>query len=234
MSPTSIASEGRENLALVFQEILTAIGRLRANRQAVPDAEKFRASIREAISAADQESRARGYSPEDFRIALFAVVALLDETVLNLRSPVFSSWPRQPMQEELFDSHTAGEIFFKNVDRLLQTSDSQNLADVLEVYELSILLGYAGRYSATGKGELRSYRQSISDKIRRIRGKIGPLSQAGKPMTGEVAGAGRDVWTRRLIWVACITLVLGLTLFIGFRISLEGAAKQLETVAVSR
>src|SRR5260370_11786724 len=78
-----------ENLALVFQEILTAIERLRSNRQVVPDAEAFRAQIREAFKSADREGRQRGYSPEDIRLATFAVVAFLDESILNSRNPVF-------------------------------------------------------------------------------------------------------------------------------------------------
>ena len=42
-----MAQTRTENLALHFQEVLTAIVRLRANRQAVSDAESFRHHIRE-------------------------------------------------------------------------------------------------------------------------------------------------------------------------------------------
>ena len=38
-----------ENLALIYQEVLTAIERLRANRQGVTDANAFRHHTREAI-----------------------------------------------------------------------------------------------------------------------------------------------------------------------------------------
>ena len=57
---------------------------------------------------AEQEARSRGYTAEDMRLASFAVVAFLDESVLNLRNPVFADWPRQPLQEELFGHHVAG------------------------------------------------------------------------------------------------------------------------------
>jgi type VI protein secretion system component VasF len=51
-----------ENLALIFQELFTAIVRLRSNRQAVSDAESFRHHIREAVKTAAQEARNRaGY-----------------------------------------------------------------------------------------------------------------------------------------------------------------------------
>jgi len=45
------------NLALGFQEIFTAVVRLRYNRQAVPDAEAFRAQMRQALRVAELEKR---------------------------------------------------------------------------------------------------------------------------------------------------------------------------------
>jgi type VI secretion system protein ImpK len=224
----------QENLALVFQELLTAIERLRSNRQAVSDAETFRAQIQSAVKTADQEGRKRGYAPEDIRVALFAVIALLDESILNLRSPLFAEWPRRPMQEELFGGFTAGEIFFQNIERLLRTNDSKVLADVLEVYELCILLGYLGRFSVSGSGELRSIRESIAEKIRRIRGDLGPLSPSGKPPAQEAVGRKGDIWVTRLLWAAVACFVIMLTLFIGFKVSLRGGATRLETLAPSR
>jgi type VI protein secretion system component VasF len=84
-----LASQRRaENLAYLFQEILTVIVRLRSGRQAVTDAEVFRAQIREALRQVDQQARLRGYSSEDVNLAIFAIVALLDETILTTRNPV--------------------------------------------------------------------------------------------------------------------------------------------------
>ena len=134
------APPSSENLALIYQEALTATVRLRSNRQAVSDAESFRANTREALRVADAEGRRRGYSDEELQLARFAAVAFLDESVLNSRNPVFADWPRKPLQEELFGVHVAGEIFFRNVERLLKASDSPSLADVLEVYLLCLLL----------------------------------------------------------------------------------------------
>jgi len=54
----------RDNLALVFQEVLTAIVRLRTNRQVVTDAALFRAQMRQALQTADQEARKRAYTGE--------------------------------------------------------------------------------------------------------------------------------------------------------------------------
>src|SRR5690242_2171393 len=136
-----------DNLALIFQEVLTVIERLRANRQPVSVAGVFRGQIRSALTAAEQEGMRRGYNPEDVRVGVFAVVAFLDESVLNIQNQVFADWPRKPLQEEMFGVHVAGEIFFRNVERLLQRNDSEGLADLLELHEVCLLLGFRGRFS---------------------------------------------------------------------------------------
>ena len=88
------------NLALGFQEVFTAVVRLRYNRQAVLDAETFRAQMRQALRVAEQEARSRGCSAEDVKQVIFAVVAFLDESVLTSRNPVFVNWPRLPLHRD--------------------------------------------------------------------------------------------------------------------------------------
>jgi type VI secretion system protein ImpK len=87
-----------------------------------------------------------GYTSEDVRLAAFAVVALLDESALNARQPALADWARRPLQDELFGGHLAGEWFFQHVEQLLARPDSAALADVLEVHQLVLLLGFRGRY----------------------------------------------------------------------------------------
>src|SRR5258708_11391854 len=106
-----------ENLALHFQEALTAIIRLRANRQTVSDAERFRRHMREALRAAGAEAQRSGYTMEDVKLAAFATVALLDESILTSQNPRFAAWPRKPLQEEMFGIHVAGETFFQNAQQ---------------------------------------------------------------------------------------------------------------------
>src|ERR1700733_11538436 len=96
------ASRRAENLAFTFQELLTVGERLRSNRQQVSDAVSFRAQLWSGIRMAEEESKRRGYALDDVELAIFAVVAFLDSTILNLNSAVFAEWARQPMQEERY------------------------------------------------------------------------------------------------------------------------------------
>ena len=118
-----------ENLAFCFQEAITVGERLRSNRQAVADAESFRYQIRETLKSAAGEAQRRGYNGDDVQLAVFAVVAFLDESILNLRNPVFADWPRRPLQEEMFGHHVAGEIFFQNLQKIMSRDESQETAD---------------------------------------------------------------------------------------------------------
>jgi type VI secretion system protein ImpK len=221
-----------DNLALTFQEILTAIERLRTNRQVVTDAEAFRAQMHQALKAADQDGRNRGYTAEQTKLATFAVVAFLDESILNLQQPVFAHWPRKPMQEELFGVDIAGEIFFRNLERLLGMQDSHELADVLEIYALCLLLGFRGRYGLGGQAELKATIDSVKEKMRRIRGFSPELSPNWAVPPGAVRVAGSDPWVKRLLWTAVASLVLTIALFAAFRISLNSGAAEVAAAAM--
>ncbi|MBI1897850.1 MAG: DotU family type IV/VI secretion system protein [Acidobacteria bacterium] len=217
-----------ENLAFVLQELLTVGERLRAGRQAVQDAASFRQQLREALKLADQEARKRGYTSDDTQLATFAVVAFLDESILNLRNPIFADWPKQPLQEELFGHHVAGEIFFQNLQKIMGRNDSQETADLLEVYYLCLLLGFAGRYSLSGRGELKGVMDATGDKIRRIR-QLPPDLSPWWALPGEpVRAGGRDPWVKRLLIGAIACVALALVLFVGFKFSLGSRISALE------
>src|SRR3954468_2463628 len=109
MTP-SVNTRRPENLALIYQEVLTAIEGLRSNRQGVTDPNAFRHHTREAIKTAASQALAAGYPSEDAPQATIRVVAFLDESVLNSRNPIFADWGRQPLQHELFGTDTAGEV----------------------------------------------------------------------------------------------------------------------------
>jgi type VI secretion system protein ImpK len=213
-----------ENLALLYQEVLTAVVRLRANRQGVTDANAFRHHTREALKTAASQALGAGYAQDDVRLATFATVAFLDESVLNSQNPHFADWLRQPLQEELFGTHIAGEVFFHNLEQLLGRTDSQDLADLLEVHYLCLLLGFGGRYSAGNRGELAQVMNLTGDKIRRIRGHFGPLSPAWAPPPGA-GRSGKDPWARKLAIAAIACAALMILLFVVYKLVLSSGAQ---------
>ena len=225
MNPNA-ADAGRrpENLALMFQELFTVIERLRSNRQAVGDSMSFRHQVREAIKMAEAESRQRGYSAEEIQLAIFAVVAFLDESILNLRHPIFADWPRQPLQEEFFGHHVAGEVFYQHLQKMLGMNDSQSLADVLEIYYLCMLMGFAGRYTLGNRAEMQGVLQMTSEKIHRIRQTDTAISPSWAPGKGQfIPSVSSDPWVKRIAWIAAFCLFLAIALFVVYKFSLRSA-----------
>ncbi len=220
-----------ENLAFAFQELLTVGERLRSNRQQVSDAPTFRAQIWGGVKLADDDAKKHGYSPEDIELATFAVVAFLDESILNLRSPVFSDWPRQPLQEERYGHHIAGEIFFQNLQKLSGRSDSQELADLLEVYYLCLLLGFAGRYSLGGRGDLAAIVMQTGERIQRIR-QTGPELAPGWRLPRDTSrGVTSDPWVLRLAIAAGICFFILAASFGIYYSSLSSGVTKLEATS---
>lgn len=230
-APSKPAPARSENLALVLQELFTAIIRLRTGRQEIQNAEMFRTQVLQAVRAADQTAKGRGYVDEDIQLAVFALVAFLDESILNLRQPVFKDWVRKPLQEELFGRHTGGEIFFDYLGKLLGRRDSHETADVLEVYYLAMLLGYLGKYSISSRGELRSLMMQTADKIQRIRKSTADLSPRWR-LPDEIGGERRsDPWIQRIKWILAGVGAFTVLLFAIYKFLLSSGISILETLA---
>ena len=112
--------------------------------------------MREAIKTAIQEARNQaGYNADDIKMATLALVGFPGRIGAQYAQSHLCRLAAQALQEELFGIHMAGEIFFRNLEQLMGRADSADLADLLEVHYLCLLLGYGGRYSIGGKGELQ-------------------------------------------------------------------------------
>jgi type VI secretion system protein ImpK len=224
------ASPRRGQLALTLQEAFTAIVRLRTNRQVAANVEAFRAQMKQVLASAEQEARRVGYAGDDVRYALFGLIAFVDESVLNSPQPMFADWGRRPLQEEVFGGHTGGELFFQYLQQLLGRQDSEDLADVLEVYQLCLLLGFKGRYSVTHGSELQVIAGHTAQKIERARGKQGELSPRWRPSTLSF-GTPRDGIVPKLAIAAGAIGALAGVLFLFFALALRSGASDLQTAA---
>lgn len=213
------------NLAATFQEVLTAVLRLRDQPQMVQNTEAVRGQLRQLLQTAMNDTRSLGYASHHVQMAVLVVVAFLDETVLNLGTPASAEWSRRPLQEELFGGHLAGETVFQNLRSLLQQQDAPELADVLELHCLCLELGYKGRYAFSTGGELRQLIQLCREKIHRARGSQ-PMFAAPQ-LAPPAQQAARDR-VALLLLIACIALaVLAVGCFAGYQYSLSAQASRL-------
>jgi type VI secretion system protein ImpK len=166
------------------------------------------------ISAAVKDSSAMGYSDEASKMAIYAIIAFLDESVLNSKDPTFADWARRPLQEEMFGGHFAGEYFFQNVTELLNRPESSEVADVLELHALCLLLGFRGRFAFGDASEIHSILHRIRDKIARIRGSFALFRPAETPAAPPAPK--RDPWVRRLALTAILLAVITVLAYVGY------------------
>ncbi|MFL5580770.1 MAG: DotU family type IV/VI secretion system protein [Gemmatimonadaceae bacterium] len=231
------AAPGRRGqLAMAMQEILTATARLRSGKQVAADAESFRAQLRQLVAAAQQEARRGGYPDDDVNLALFAVVAFVDESVLNSPHPMFAEWSRRPLQEELFSTNRAGDLFFDYARQALERRDGANpaaVADLLEVFALCLLLGFRGRFSHA-PAEAQPVADRLLARIARSRGAAWPLAPHWPPSAEVVRPNVRDPWLRRLAILAAAAFVFSAGLWVAFRVSLSHGARDLRALPTAQ
>ena len=173
------SSPAHENLALLYQGLLTGIVRLQSQRQRITDGESFRRRTKATLQEVEQVAVAAGYDVRDVRDTHYAVVAFLDSVVLHSKDPVRAEWERKTLQEELFGKSDAGVVFFEKLDHFRSRRDSRQLADIVEVYLLCLLLGFEGRYSGAARGELDGIIQRARMRIQDIRGRNRQISPTG-------------------------------------------------------
>ncbi len=225
MTTPATAAPGR--LALSQQDLFTVIARLRSDRAPVQNAETFRQQARSLLAKAEQVGAAEGYAATDVRVALFAAVAFLDESVLNSPQPALAEWSRRPLQDELFGGHMGGELFYQYLDQQLARPDEPALADVLEVFHHALLLGFRGRYGSDA-GALKVIGHRVGDRIARIRGASGDLAPAWRPVDDAVAA--QDPWIRRLAVGAVLVAVAVLALWGTGRVTLSGGQNDIRAI----
>lgn len=217
-----------ENLALLYQGLLTGIVRLQSRRQYIAEAEPFRRRTKAALQEVERDAVAAGYDAHDVRDTHFAVVAFLDAVVLNSNDPVRNEWERKTLQEELFGKSEAGVVFFDKLENFRSRRDSSHLADILEVYLLCLLLGFEGRYSGGLRAELHSISEMLRRRIEGIRGRsrhISPTGQLPEPATAAVASP-RSPPGRRYRVIAAAAILITLLCFLIFKLELISSVEQ--------
>jgi len=217
---SEIPSAKLDRMALLYEGILTAIVRVQTKRQQVQDPESFRSKMQQALREISTIAARKGYSADDVQEANFAVVAFLDETVLTC-DPSANEWARKSLGEEMFGQRSAGEVFFKRLETLRANRDSQNLAEVLEVYYLCLLLGYEGKFAGGSKAELQLLMTNLRERIERIMGRGSEFSpDSAVPDELVAAAPAADPLGRQSKLFALAALILAILCFVGFSLHL--------------
>jgi type VI secretion system protein ImpK len=168
-----------------------------------------------------QERRARGSAVawESYLEARFAVLAWIDELVLNSPWPQRSQW--QHLMLTYYATLNAGNQFFERLERLPAAA-----RDIREIYYYCLALGFEGKFALAGNpNALRELRRTLyhqlvaADGVRSADAHLFPEAYRRPP---PPASAPARHWGAA-VWVALISLV-PVALFIVYLLVLRGAA----------
>lgn len=142
----------RNSIADLSAETLMLILQLRSTNE-YGNAATLKSRVADLFDKFEREGRTAGIDNEKVRLAKFALVAFLDETIISSSWTQKDEWLAEPMQIKLFDTFNAGEEFFEHLHQLRQRSSGN--ADILEVYYLCLALGFKGKYQLQSPENLR-------------------------------------------------------------------------------
>jgi type VI secretion system protein ImpK len=158
-------------------EMLLAAARL--GEQSDPrSAEAVRQEMLLALRDMVSRCRAAGIPDAETAEARYAIVAFIDERILQSNWPGRTEWMASPLQLLLYREYTAGENFFARMRALLNRGSPSG---ALEVYYLCLALGFSGASpGAGGMQAARSYQEAARELLTRsVRG--APLSPNAIP-----------------------------------------------------
>ena len=125
----------------------------------------------ELLREFDGDGRRAGYEVAQVRLAMFALVAFIDELLLTSTHPVKATWSDQPLQLTYFNENSAGEEFYVRLEAARRGESARDV-DVQEAFYLCLSLGFHGRYAGSSRAEKqrRSLMQQLAADIRSRRG----------------------------------------------------------------
>jgi len=165
----------------------------------------------ELLREFDAEGRRAGYEVTQVRLAMFALVAFIDELVLTSAHLVKKTWSDQPLQLTYFNENSAGEEFYVRLEAARRGESARDV-DVQEAFFLCLSLGFHGRYAGSSRAEKqrRSLMEQLAGEIRSRRGATASsLSPHAIRVVSEQLGERlRPVWGVPLVIGALLLILL--------------------------
>ncbi len=137
-----------KNIDPIFLHVLELLERIGSNES--PDPGEERARIRARLDAAEQHVG----QTEEWQLTKYAIVAWVDEMLIDAPWDGADWWREQPLEFEIFRSAVAFSGFYEKAEQASQLTRK----DALEVFYICVVLGFRGMYKdpTTAEGAIRS------------------------------------------------------------------------------
>lgn len=149
-----------EKLSTLCTDIFLIVIKMR-EAEDLGETTALRKLILHFLNQFEKNCQAVGVPPQTADAVKYALVAIMDETVLSIPGEARDLWVVNPMQLEIYGDNIAGQEFYRKLETMLE--DPENNRDALEVYYLCLSLGFEGKYKI-GNAEERE--KVISDLAR--------------------------------------------------------------------
>ncbi|MCX7727054.1 MAG: type IVB secretion system protein IcmH/DotU [Chitinispirillaceae bacterium] len=157
---------GRKDIEGLCTDLFLIVIRMR-EAEDLGEPAALRKLIHYYLDLFEKNCKAIGISSEAILNAKYAIVALIDETVLSVPGACRDFWLTRPLQLDLFGDNLAGEEFYNKLQKLLQEPEKNK--DVLEIYYLCLSLGFEGKYKLYNTEERITVMEELGRKLRRTR-----------------------------------------------------------------
>lgn len=193
-------------LLIASRYLLRLANDIKHDSEQLPD--DFRQKLTQAIKDFETQCNQMNIDSKKIYEAKYALVALLDELILNSNWSGKTEWMTQPLQLEIFGEHLAGEGFFKHLAELRQSG--AQYVDLLEVFYVCMQLGFWGQYRLQEQSEsFQGLQADLRSQIEAIRGiPERHLSPSAVPQEGFVKRISKNI----PIWVMLSVLLAGVIL----------------------
>lgn len=214
------------DLAADWLSTVLAIGQV----SEMPDAATLRTRALELKSRFERAAADEGFSAADVEDAVFAMVAFMDQTILNGRGAARDAWRANPLELELYRRQVAGEEFFDRLARLQQERESR--IEALEVYCCCLAFGFTGRYVLSPPEHLVSILEELRRDISAVRGaRPGPLAPNARHRAERVEEEARGMpWYVPVAFGLASTLLAFLIVWLFARVGAGNAASAVRSL----
>jgi type VI secretion system protein ImpK len=140
-------------------DVLIAAVRLGTDRN-LPAPDELRERFVRGLQQMVSRCRTLGVPDADVAEAHYALVAFIDDRILQSDWHGRGEWMRSPLQLQIYREVRAGEHFFARASALMQRSQTP---PALEIYYLCLALGFTGTHDQNA----RSYLNAVQARVRR-------------------------------------------------------------------
>ncbi|HEJ7990995.1 TPA: type VI secretion system protein TssL, short form [Serratia liquefaciens] len=135
------------------------------NGQAAPEGDALYRRACQLVLQMRRQLDEAGFSESSREQMLFALCALLDESVLRRgnRGDVYQSWHVNPLQVHLFSRHDAGKALWEDIRTLLKSPAPD--AAVMACLYRTLQLGFVGQYREQDHERREDVVRALSERV---------------------------------------------------------------------